>query len=326
MNVWQARDFIISIDGASGSFDPLIVPYSMPGGAERDWIHLAPPLDAFNTPGLLQLAMNPNNSRLYGTLEFGANPTGFYYLDADGILTFDRANNNFLLGQSFDNAGNRYIADWNSFDGYHIRKITLESDETIFPFDDTGNDPNIETVATEMNRLRVAKDGSIAYWNSQPKSAFLTSTFNGFNRIDLTTGQTLPYFDLQESGFPSATSLIDFDIGPVTGYAYIISQMFGRNWLFKVDTPNVLNSWPLGTASGTSSIMAINCDETILAVGEDNLGELVNFFDLANEDFTNPLFTIQPLPRNDCIVEVHFARCPAVAGRFMPFVTLVGAT
>lgn len=329
MSLWQSGDLVLTMDGLSGDRQAQLVAWDS-SGLFRGNALLAPPLNAATSNAPVLPAFKFDNSYFYGFLEVGV-PTDF-----DNKMVFGNGNEGDLdwdftrslgqgVGQAFDSLGNRYVGD---YDGTidSILKITPEGLEQRFLVDVT--DPNIDAVGAAVNRLHVDSGGTRAYWNSAPINPSSTSTLVGFNRYDLTNGWTLPFYDLTTI-IPTASVLSDFAVGPSTGRIYLSYEgLNGFPFIAVIDPDNleILNIYPPGNNKCIIHMIAINCDETMMAAIHSDTG--INDIEVFDPFTGDPFFLIDYASDSgrSIIRGMAWAKCPAVAGRFFGFVTLIGAT
>lgn len=330
MSIWQPGDLVVTVDGVSGDKQPLVAAWGM-DGTFRGMNLLSPPLNANTSNAPVLITFKPDGSYFYGFQEIGV-PTEFdnkfvFGNGDEGDLDWDysRASGDGV-GQDFDDAGNRYMGDYDGDD--FILKESPNGATEEFRF--STSDPNINTsVAPTVNRLWVNSGGTRAYWNMAPVNLSITSSLVGFNRMDIENGWTLPYFDLTEI-IPSASRMADFVVGPITGRIYISYE--GTNGfpfiaVIDPDTMEILNIYAPGNNKCVVHGMAVSCDETQLAVLHSDVGiNDIEIFDPSDGSLIRLIDYINDMGGRELIRSISYAPCPPVGGGFMPFVTLVGAT
>lgn len=279
---WVAGDLLVAhyletVDNISPTPDEYVAKigvYSMPDGAFKGAIDLLLPLGLYHT-GLVTI--QPDNSNVWG---HRIGTTGNYaeswtYTAVDGVVN---RNGSFAVsneyGQDYDINNNRYVSDFNSEDGFHIRKIPVNGDpEQIFPYNIT--DPNINSGSIpNPNTLRVNSAGTRAYWNWQNIPDDSDSNFPGCNRMSLEHNQTIPYLDLQKVVSPIIEfNLADFVVGPVSEYGWFSGEIGQFPYVFVIDllTDTVVNVFRTGSIICLAGTMAINCDESLLAIVDVDL-------------------------------------------------------
>lgn len=253
--------------------------YSMPDGVFKGEIPLTGLVPGVYHPGLV--TMQPDNSYVWGHRQGtslaidGDFFRSWVYYDTNGTAVPDgNFRESIEYGQDYDINNNRYVADYNDEDGFHIRKIPADgSPEQIFPYDP--NDPNINSGSvTSPNTLRVNSAGTRAYWNWQNVPDDSDSTFPGCNRMSLENNQTLPYLDLQKVVSPIIEfNLADFIVGPVSEYGWFSGEIGEIPYIFIIDllTDTVINIVRIGSIICLAGTMAINCDESLLAIVDTDL-------------------------------------------------------
>lgn len=328
--IWQPGDLVVTVDGLSGDKQPLLAAWGM-DGTFRGMNSLAPPLNVLTSNAPVLPTFKPDGSRFYAWLEVGV-PTEFDNrfvfgngdigdLDWDYLRSLGQG-----VGQDFDDAGNRYMGNYDGVDDY-ILKESPEGATEEFRF--SLSDPNINSGRpTAIQRLHVNSGGTIAYWNSDPVNMSATSNFIGFNRIDLANNSTLPFFDLQLF-VESATRMADFVVGPVTGRIYISYE--GTNGfpfiaVIDPDSLEILNIYPPGDNKCVVHGLAISCDETQIAALHSDVGiDDIEIFDPFTGTPIRLISYIEDMGGRQLIRGMAYAPCPPT-GRFFGFVTLIGAT